>query len=222
MEVNKMRSASVLLLAMLSAVLLSCISAQAYGGMPGDIAVPSMNVPNMDMPKPRITSPNMDMPETKPKTLGDESNNPSSNSIPATNQTGNTSSNQTQTTQIQQNQIQQKASPMDVSGKWSIKFDNGAERFLDLTLWSSTGAARVMGFGTLKEKGRENSVTAVGSVTEKELRLTTKLATPESANLEYDECNLELTTINGTLSGTYVLRSGGGFVDEGNATAVKQ
>ena len=212
-----MRPASVLL----SAILLSCVSAQAYGGQPGDIAVPSMKVPNMDMPKPRITSPNMDMPETKTKPLGDTSNNPNPNSNPiinqTINQTGNINSNQTQAAQIQP-----ETSPMDVSGKWSIKFDDGAERYLDLTLWSSTGAARVMGFGTLKEKGRENSVTAAGSVTEKELRLTAKLATPESANLKYDECNLELSTVNDTLSGTYVLRSGGGFIDEGNATARKQ
>ncbi len=212
-----MRPASVLL----SAILLSCVSVHAYGGAPGDIAVPSMKVPNMDMPKPLITSPNMDVPETKTKPLGDTSNNsnpnPNLNSNPAINQTGNTSPDQTQATQIQQ-----KAGPMDVNGKWSIKFDNGAERSLDLTLWSSTGAARVMGFGTLKEKGRENSVTAAGSVTEKELRLTAKLATPEYANLKYDECNLELSATNNTLSGTYVLRSGGGFIDEGNATALKQ
>jgi hypothetical protein len=204
-----MRSASVLL----SAILLLCISVHAYGGEPGDIAVPSMSVPNMDMPKPLVSKPNMDMPETKSQPLVE----PSSDLNQALNQTGNIGSNQTQATQIQH-----KANPVDVSGKWSIKFDDGTDRSLDLTLWSSAGATRIMGFGALTEKGTENSVTASGSATEQELKLTAKLATPERANLEYDECNLDLFMANDTLSGTYVLRSGGQFLGEGNATAVKQ
>ncbi len=210
-----MRPASVLLSAisvLLSAILLSCASAQAYYGEPGDIAVPSVGVPNMDMPKPLSTRPNMDMPDPTPKPLAKPNDN-----IPALNQTGSTSSNQTQETQIEQ-----KAKPLDVSGKWSIKFDDGAGRALGLTLWSSTGAARIMGFGTLTEKGMANPVTASGSVTEQELRLTAKLATPEYSNLNYDECYLDLSTINDTLSGTYILRSGGQFIGEGNATAAKQ
>ncbi len=207
-EVNRMRLASVLL----SAILLSCLPVHAYGE-PGDIAVPSMSVPNMDMPKPLISRPNMDVPEPTSKPLVE----PNSNLNPVLNQTGNTSSNQTQGTQTQQ-----KAEPMDVSGKWSVKFDDGTGRSLDLTLWSSTGANRIMGFGTLTEGGTENSVTASGSVTEQELRLTAKLATPEYANLKYDECDLDLFTANDTLSGTYVLRSDGQFLGEGNATAVKQ
>lgn len=212
-----MRPASVLLSA-ISAILLSCISVHAYSGAPGDIAVPSMNVPNMDMPKPLITSPNMDVPEPTPKPLVE----PNSNLNPTLNQTGNTSSNQTQVAQTQKKAETIDASPMDVSGKWSVKFDDRMDRSLELTLWSSAGSARVMGFGTLIEKGIENSVTASGSVTERELRLTAKLATPEQANLVYDECGLDLFTVDDTLSGTYTLRSGGQFLGEGNATAVKQ
>jgi hypothetical protein len=204
-----MRLASVLL----SAILLSCISVHAYGGEPGDIAVPSMSVPNMDMPKPLVSKPNMDMPETETQPLVE----PSSDLNQALNQTGNISSNQTQVTQIQH-----KANPIGVSGKWLIKFDGGTDRSLDLTLWSSAGATRIMGFGALTEKGIENSVTASGSATEQKLKLTAKLATPEHANLKYDECNLDLFMANDTLSGTYVLRSGGQFLGEGNATAVKQ
>ncbi|HSD57250.1 MAG TPA: hypothetical protein VLB04_03630 [Methanotrichaceae archaeon] len=174
--------------------------------MPGDIAVPSMKVPNMDMPEP------------KPKPLIE----PNNNLNPVLSQTSNISSNQTQAAQIQQKAEPMDVSPMDVSGKWSVKFDDGTGRSLGLTLWSSTGANRIMGYGTLTEGGRENSVTAAGSVTEQELRLTAKLAAPENANLEYDECDLDLFTVNDTLSGTYVLRSGGQFLGEGNATAVKQ
>lgn len=79
-----------------------------------------------------------------------------------------------------------------------------------------------MGFGTLMEGGMANSVTASGYVTDQELRLTAKLATPEYSNLDYDGCDLDLFTANDTLSGTYILRSSGQFIGEGNATAVRQ
>lgn len=202
-----MRLASVLLLA----ILVSCSSTHAYNGEPGDIAVPSTNVPNMDMPQPLVSRPNMDVPEPKPLVKPNNSLNP------VLNQTGDIGSNQTQATQIQQ-----EIRPMDVSGKWSIKFDDGTDRSLDLTLWSSTETTKIMGFGTLTEEGTTNSVTASGSVTEQELQLIAKLATPKYANLKYDECDLDLFTVNDTLSGTYVLRSAGQFLGKGNATAVNR
>jgi hypothetical protein len=198
-----MRLASILL----SSILLSCLSIHAHAGDPGDIAVPSMNVPNMDMPKPLISGPNMDVPEPKSKLLVKPNNNPN----PTLNQTGNISSNQTQ-----------EVKPIDVSGKWSIKFDDRTDKSLDLTLWSSTGTTRIMGFGTLNEEGTKNSMTATGSVATQELILTAKLATPEYANQKYDEYELDLFMVNNTLSGTYVLKSGGQFLGKGNATAVKQ
>jgi len=166
-----------------------------------------MNVPNMDMPKPLISGPNMDVPEPKSKLLVKPNNNPN----PTLNQTGNISSNQTQ-----------EVKPIDVSGKWSIKFDDRTDKSLDLTLWSSTGTTRIMGFGTLNEEGTKNSMTATGSVATQELILTAKLATPEYANQKYDEYELDLFMVNNTLSGTYVLKSGGQFLGKGNATAVKQ
>jgi hypothetical protein len=94
---------------LLSAILLSCLPVHAYGGMPGDIAVPSMKVPNMDMPEP------------KPKPLIE----PNNNLNPVLSQTSNISSNQTQAAQIQQKAEPMDVSPMDVSGKWSVKFDDG-------------------------------------------------------------------------------------------------
>lgn len=197
---------------LLSTLLLSCASSHAYSDVPGDIAAPSADVPNMDMPKPLISRPNMDMPDPTPKSLAE----PMGDNNPTLSQAGNTSSNQTQATQIKQ-----KGAPINASGKWSIKLDDGADRFLGLTLWSSAGANRIMGFGNLIEMATENSVTARGSVTEKELILTAKLATPEYSNLNYDECDLDLFMVNDTLSGTYILRSGGQFMGEGNATAVK-
>jgi hypothetical protein len=207
-----MRLASILL----SALLLSCLSIQVHASGSDDagyvIAVPSINAPNMDVPAPRISAPNMDMPAPNPKPLV----KPKNNANQALNQTGNMSSNQIQVTQIQQ-----EVKPMNVSGKWSIKFDDSTGRLLDLNLWSSSGT-RIMGYGTLTEEGAKNSVTASGSVTEQELTLIAKSATPEYANQRYDEYDLDLFMINYTLSGTYVLKSGGQLLVKGNATAVKQ
>lgn len=206
-EAGRLKLASILV----TAILLSCLAIQAYGD-PGDIAVPSMPVPNMNVPEPHISAPNMNVPVTNPKPLIKPNNNPDE----TLNQTGNSSSNRTQVIQMQQ-EIKQ----MNVSGKWSIKLNDGADRSLDLNLWSS-GGTRIMGYGTLTEEGTKNTVTASGSVTAQELTLTAKSAEPEYANQKYDECDLDLFMVNNTLLGTYVLKSGGQSLGEGNATAVKQ
>jgi len=128
-----------------SAILLSCLSIQAHAIEPGDIAVPSMSIPNMDMPTPRISSPNMDMPKTKPVPLAKPA---SSNQT--LNQTANISANQTRST------LEQKEdTTMNVSGKWSMKFDDLADRSLDLNLWVSGGTI-IMGYGTLTGEGEKN------------------------------------------------------------------
>lgn len=205
--VSRMRLVCIIL----SSILLSCLSIQAHALDPGDIAEPSMNVPDMSMPKPSISGPNMDMPKPGPKSLIAPKDNPIQ-----TNLTGNMSNNQTQASQIKQMVM-----PMDVSGKWSIKFDRRTDRSLDLNLWSS-GGNRILGYGTLAEVGAKYSVTASGSITEQELTLTTKSATPEYATQRFDEYDLDLFMTNNTLSGTYVLRSDGQSLGEGNATAIKQ
>ena len=125
------------------------------------------------------------------------------------------SSNQTQT------QASQEPQPLDVSGRWSIKFDGRTDRSLDLNLWSS-GGNRILGYGTLTKPGSKHSITASGSVAEQELILATKSATPEYATQKFDEYDLDLFMVNNTLSGTYVLRSGEQTIGEGKATAVKQ
>ena len=102
---------------------------------------------------------------------------------------------------------------MDVSGRWSIKLDEGRGRSLDLNLWSSSGN-RIMGYGTLNEGSAQHSVTASGSVIGQELVLSTKSATPEYNSQETDEYDLDLFMVNNTLSGTYVLRSGEQSVGE--------
>jgi len=169
-----------------------------------------MSIPNMDMPTPRISSPNMDMPKTKPVPLAKPA---SSNQT--LNQTANISANQTRST------LEQKEdTTMNVSGKWSMKFDDLADRSLDLNLWVSGGTI-IMGYGTLTGEGEKKSVTASGSVTGNELHLTTKSATPENANQKNDQYDLDLFWVNNTISGTYILRSGGEFAGEGNVTAVK-
>ena len=191
-----MRLASLLLFA----ILLSCLSFQTCALEPGEIAAPSIKAPNMNMPTPIITSPSMNTPEPK--------NNP--------NQTGSTIANQNQVTT---------AIPNDVSGKWSIRFDDRPDRSLDLTLWSS-GRTKVMGYGTLTKGGTGNSVTASGSFAEEELILAVKSAESEDAREKYEEYDLDLfvvnNTANNTLTGTYILSSGGEFLGDGNARAVKR
>jgi hypothetical protein len=195
---------------LLSAILLTGLLIQAHAIEPGAIAVPSMSVPNMDMPQPRIT-PNMDMPDPKPK----QPVKPDDSLDQTLNQTGSSSDNQTQATQTPQEVM-----PMDVSGRWSIRFDEGSGRSLNVNLWSSSGN-RILGYGTLNEGSAPQSVTVSGSVTGQELLLSTKPATPEYANQKNDEYDLDLFMANNTLSGTYVLRSGEQSVVNGNATATK-
>ena len=188
-----MRLASLLLFAIL-------LSYQTCAMEPGEIAAPSIKAPNMNMPTPIITSPSMNTPEPK--------NNP--------NQTGSTIANQNQVT---------KAIPNDVSGKWSIRFDDRPDRSLDLTIWSS-GRTMVMGYGTLTKGGTGNSVTASGSFAEEELILAVKSAESEDAREKYEEYDLDLfvvnNTANNTLTGTYILSSGGEFLGDGKARAVKR
>ncbi len=202
-----MRLASTLL----SVVLLSCLSTQAYAVEPGVIAVPSMSTPNMDMPKPLITKPNMEAPVPNPKPpIG-----PNNNQNQATNKTANETSNQTQVTKIQQ-----EVKPMDVSGKWSIRFDDRTDVVLDLTLWSS-GSSKIMGYGTLAEKGEKNSMTASGSFVDPVLKLTAKSAAHELADQNFNEYYLDMFMANNTMSGTYVLELSGQSQGNGNVTAVR-
>ncbi len=208
----------VLIQLLLSFLLLSCFPLQGNAQDSGSdyvIAHPSISGANMDMPAPKVTPPNMDMPSPTPRPLGRQ--------IGKSNQTlantSNVSSNQTQTTQAIQ--IEQEAKPMNVNGKWSIKLDDRTNGSLDLNLWSSSGN-RIMGYGTFSEASARNYVTASGSAGEKDLKLTVKLATSDLANLKNKECDLDLFMTNDTLSGTYVMMSGGQFLSRGNATAVKQ
>ena len=202
-----MRLASTLILA----VLLSCLYTQAYAIEPGLIAVPSMSTPNMDMPKPLITRPNMEVPVPNPK----QPIGPNNNQNQATNNTANATSNQTQVTKKQQ-----EVKPIDVSGKWSIRFDDRTDVVLDLTLWSS-GGSKIMGYGTLTEKGAKNSMTASGSFAAPELKLTAKSAAHELKDQKFNEYYLDMLMENNTMSGTYVLELSGQSQGNGNVTAVR-
>jgi len=191
-----MRLASLLSLA----ILLSCISFQAYAIEPGEIAAPSIKLANMDMPKPIITSPNMNVPEPKQaqQVISD--------------------SNANQTSKID-NQSD------DLSGKWSIRFDDRPDRSLVLNLWSS-GRTKIMGYGTLTKGSSGNSVTASGSLAGEELVLAVSSAESEYTGKGSDKYDLHLFLANNTpintMSGTYVLSSGGEFIGDGNATAIKR
>jgi len=192
--------------ALLLSIAILCLSAQARGVEAGVIAVPSMNVPNMDMPTPKITTPNMDMPTPKPKVEVEPNltrtsgSNKSSDQIPATG-------------------AQTKA--QDVSGKWSVRFEEIADMMLDLTLWSSDGG-KIMGYGTIAEQGQKRSITASGSFTGQELTLSAKSATPKSDAQRYDEYDLLMLMSNNSLSGTYTFKYEGQLLAQGNATARRQ
>jgi hypothetical protein len=188
---------------LLPAILLPCISLHAHAVEPGQIAVPSIEVPNMDMPSANPT------PVARP----------SKDTCSSLGRIGSLGFNQTQRAS---KQGQQKAGPMDIAGKWSIRFDGESGRSMDLNLWPSMGTVGVMGFGTLTEDGVGNSVTASGSVTEEKVKLTTRLTTPGTSGREYYECDLNLFKTEGHLSGTYILKSSGRTLSVGNATAVKQ
>jgi hypothetical protein len=197
----------------LSSILLSCLSIQALALDPGDIAEPSISAPDMTMPVPKITGPvssgpNMDMPKPEVKSLIEPDNNTTQ-----TKPTGDVSPIQTQESQ--------KPKILDVSGKWSIKFDKRTDRSLDLNLWAS-GKNGILGYGTMTAVGAKYSVTASGSINGQELTLTTKSSTPEYAIKKFDEYDLDLFMVNNTLSGTYVLSSDGQSLGEGNATGIKQ
>lgn len=196
-----MRLASTLL----SAILLLCLFILAHAIEPGDIAAPSMKVPDMNMPKPLITRPNMNVPEPNAAIVMQN----------AINETANASSNQTLVTDIEEEVM-----PKNVSGKWSIRFDDGRDKSLVLNLWSSS-QTRIMGYGTLTEKGAMNSVTASGSISAEELTLTVKSGASEYANQKYSEYYLDLFMVNDTMSGTYVQKADGQSSEIGNITAVR-
>jgi hypothetical protein len=190
----------------LSAVLLLFFCILAHAIEPGDIAAPSMKVPDMNMPKPLITRPNMNVPEPNAALVMQN----------AINQTGNESSNQPLLTDMEEEVM-----PTNVSGKWSIRFDDRRDKSLVLNLWSSS-KTRIMGYGTLTEKGGMNSVTASGSISAEELTLTIKSGASEYANQKYDEYYLDLFMVNDTMSGTYVQKANGQSSEMGNVTAVRQ
>ena len=157
--------------------------------------------------KPVSTGPNMSMPDPGPKPLV----NPNNNSNQTLNQTGNQSSSQPQT----------EAKPIDLSGKWSVKFNDSTGKSLDLILLSA-GSDRIMGTGTLVEDGTKIPVTASGTIADQEVTLTTKTVVGKYVNQIDREYDLDLFMSNNALSGTYVLKSGGKFLGKGNATVVKQ
>ncbi|NPV62517.1 MAG: hypothetical protein HPY61_07790 [Methanotrichaceae archaeon] len=191
--------------ALMCALLLLCLYSGALAVEAGVIAVPSIPAANMDMPKPLITKPNMNMPEPKP------SSGPDNSSAQALNQTAAAE-------EEEKKAAEDRAAVL--SGKWSVQFDGLRDRTVDLTLWSS-GTNKVMGFGTLNLDGTGISMSASGSLNEDELKLAVKSAQVEYGSPKYQQYDLDMSLVDGALSGTYALRSGSEPPVTGNATAVK-
>ena len=226
-----MRLASILL----SAMILSCFSAQAQVNIFGlnmtmpeplssepDMGVPEplSSGPNMDVPEPLVSKPNMDMPEplTPKPNMDMPKPNPKPPIMPnadidqTTNHAGDNSTNTSQVVQMQQ-----EIKPLNVSGKWSIKLDGSSDGSLDLNLWSLSGV-EILGSGTLTEGSIRNPVTASGSVSAQELTLTTRSAVPDFDRQYF----IDMYMVNNTLSGTYTMKSGVQSLGKGNATAIKE
>jgi lysophospholipase L1-like esterase len=108
-----------------------------------------------------------------------------------------------------------------VSGTWSIEFSDSTDKSMNLMLWVS-GGSRIMGYGTITNKGAGSSASATGSFNANELILSVKSTESKYDSQKYDECYLDLFMVNCVGSGTYSLKSGGLSLHEGNATAVKQ
>jgi hypothetical protein len=192
--------------ALLSAILLLGLFIPAQASNPYGIAEPELKGPNMDMPAPLMPRPSMDMPAPNPQPLVE----PGKNSSSLLNQNGNVTSDQTQEDRQQV-----------LDGKWLIKLNDGRDGSLDLILFTLSGTV-VNGSGQFIEQGTTNSVTARGSMAAQELSLTVKSATSKYINEKYDECDLTLSIINNTLSGTDALKSAGQSISSGNATATMQ
>ena len=192
-----MRIASLLL----SAILLLSLSLQASAYEAGDIAAPSIPFANMDMPTPKITSPNMAMPPAAAK----QQVLPENQANKRENKTDDQSDN--------------------LSGKWSIRFEDRPDRLLDLTLWSSD-KTKFMGYGTMTSQSKSSSVTVSGSLEGDELMLTVTSTESDYSGQVPDKYDITLTLANSTavnsMSGTYILTSGGEFVGDGNAKAIRR
>jgi len=180
-----------------------------------DLAVPTKHITTKPRTAPdergpilsQSTGPNMSMPDPSPKTLVNE-NNSSNKTLDLT---GNISSGQ----------AQPKAKSIDMSGKWTVKFLDSTSKSLDLILLSA-GSDRIMGSGTLVEDGTKIPATASGTLAGQEVTIITKTVVGDYVNKIDREYDLDLFMENDTLSGAYVLKSGGKFLSKGNATAVKQ
>ncbi|MDD4652485.1 MAG: hypothetical protein PHQ34_09670 [Methanothrix sp.] len=186
---------------LLSAILLFSLFLEAWAYEAGDIAAPSIPLANMDMPTPKITSPNMATPPAAAK----------QQALP----------------ESQANKTESEADDQadNLSGKWSIRFEDRPDRLLDLTLWSSD-KTKFMGYGTMTRETKSSSVTVIGSLEEDELTLTVTSTESDYSGQVPDRYDIILTLANSTtvnsMSGTYILTSGGEFVGDGNAKAIKR
>jgi hypothetical protein len=153
---------------------------------------------------PQSSGPNMSMPDPSPKPLV---------------KPNTTTNNQTNNVSASQVQAQPEIKLIEVSGKWSVKFNDSTNRSLDLILF--TNQERVMGSGTLGEDGTKIPLTASGTVNAKELTLTAKTVIGDYVNQIDRQFDLDLLMVNSTLSGTYLLKSAGKFLGKGNATMAK-
>jgi hypothetical protein len=107
--------------------------------------------------------------------------------------------------------------PLEVGGKWLIKLGNSTDRSIELNVFPS--GRNIYAGGTLTMDGAVLTVTATGSLDDRDLFLKVKTEVSKWGNQIDKRYDLDLVVGNGSLSGTYKEYSGEKLDGEGKAYA---
>ena len=151
------------------------------------------------------TGPNMQMPDPSPKPLNQNS---TSEQATLTDDVGSSSSEQPS-----------QSEPMDVEGKWSFKLEGTGITINPISLIQTANSLMCM--GTLNEDSLKLQVNGKGSVSGNTVSLEIWTVIIEFGNQIDKSVELDLTKLDGKISGDYKLYSGDDLIGKGNVTASK-
>ncbi len=178
-------------------------------------AASNMNKPRLapdERPKPTTKSssgPNMDMPETKPVPLA------SASTAGAEGQAEITAAD----ADVQEDQVPpepEEPAVMDVGGKWTVGLKEIGSS-MDLILIQS--GERIMGSGTLNDRGSKIPLVASGSVSGNSFTLNVETVVGKYVNQIDKRFSLDLVKVERQVSGSYEAYSGESLDGEGKVTA---
>lgn len=114
----------------------------------------------------------------------------------------------------------------DLSGKWYLKLNSSANTSADLILVQSTSLAedgkdRIQGYGNLKGNGLAIPITGTGFLSNDTLDMALKPGSGTGTGKSNEKYVLSLSTIKGTLCGSYELYNSETLTEKGNATATR-